>query len=636
MNMTLIRQVWLLLFGVLLFALLGSVATHTLVAWQSQRQQLQVRNDDGAMMLALALSQQRGDLTRMELVAAAQFDTGHYRRLRLLREDGSLIFERELPERTGSAPRWFAQLLPVTVEPGSAAVSNGWQPVGRLQLWGQADWALDALWNGGLRMAGWLAMLGLAAAGVAALAVRSWRRPLEATVAQAQALEERRFVIADEPRVPELRRLTRSMNSLVQRLQTVFERQAATLDELRQQAQADAVTGLLQRRHVMAQLEHALRAEQQRGAGLLLVRLRHLEAMNRRIGHDAADRLLAALAQVLQSYPSHVKGALTGRLNGSDFALYLPAAGVAGETAHSLLDALRGALLTVDGEAELAIGGADLPLPCSAAAALALADGALAQAETEGAFAVCIAPVTPADAPVRGQGEWRSRLACALQVRRARLGAFVVRDLDGDLLHLDCPMQLQLDVDGPFESAPRWLAMAVRCRLADQVDLLALSLALQAIAHDGRPRAVNVAAASLATEGFIAEVQQRLRAAPDAAARLWIDVAEAAALQPRRLHQAIIAWQGLGVRIGLEHAGARLRELPRLHALGLDYVKIDGCFVQGAATQAAVRELARGLVTLLHGMQLQVLAEAVQDKDDLATLWALGFDGATGPALRPD
>ncbi len=632
--MTLIRQVWLLLFGVLLFALLGSVATHTLVQRQSLREQLQVRNDDGAMLLGLALSLQRGDLARMELVAATQFDTGHYRRLSLRREDGSLIFERELPERSAAAPRWFAQLLPVTLEPGQASVSDGWQPLGRLQLWSQTGDALDALWIGCLRMAGWLAVLGLVAASVAALAVRSWRRPLEAAVEQAQALEERRFVIADEPRVPELRRLTRSMNSLVHRLRAVFEQQAVTLEELRHQAQADAVTGLLHRRLFTAQLGLALRAEQQHGAGLVLVRLRHLQAMNRRIGHDATDRLLAALAQVLQSYPSHVKGALTGRLNGSDFALYLPAAGMADETARSLLDALRAALLTVDREAELAIGGAELPVPCSATVALAQADGALAQAETDGAFAVCIASAAMPEAPVRGQGEWQARLADALQAQRARLAEYEVRDASGALLHLDCPMQLQLQPGGAFEAAPRWLAMAVRCRLVDQADRLALALALQAIARDGRPRAVNVAAASLACEGFISEVRQQLQAAPDAAARLWIDAAEAAALQPRRLREAIVAWQELGVRIGLEHAGARLRDLPRLHALGVHYVRIDGSFVHGVATQPAVRELARGLVTLLRGMQLQVLAEAVQDPDDLATLWTLGFDGATGPALR--
>ena len=194
-------------------------------------------------------------------------------------------------------------------------------------------------------------------------------------------------------------------------------------------------------------------------------------------------------------------------------------------------------------------------------------------------------------------------------------------------------MHLQFEADGPFEPAARWLAMAVRCRLVDQADLHALELALQGIGRDGRPRCVHVAAASLAQEGFVAQVQQRLQAAPQAAAMLWIDVAEATALQPRRLREAVVAWRRHGVRVGLEHAGAQLRELSRLHALGVDYIKIDGAFVQGVATQPEVRDLARGLVTLLRGMQVQILAEAVLDPADLAALWELGFDGATGPAV---
>ena len=73
--MTLTRQVWLMLFGVLLFALIGSVATHTLMARQSLQTQLQVRNDDGAMMLALALSQQRPAPARSSDPSAKQAST---------------------------------------------------------------------------------------------------------------------------------------------------------------------------------------------------------------------------------------------------------------------------------------------------------------------------------------------------------------------------------------------------------------------------------------------------------------------------------------------------------------------------------------------------------------------------------
>ncbi len=212
------------------------------------------------------------------------------------------------------------------------------------------------------------------------------------------------------------------------------------------------LTGLLNRRQFVAQLGAALGSERHRGAGLLLVRLRRLDAMNARIGHEATDRLLAALAQVLQSYPRKVKAALAGRLNGADFALYLPAPGMATETARSLLDALRSALATVDHGAELVIGGAELPHAGSAADALSMADRALAQAESSGPFALEIrAAATPG--PQQGQQQWHAQIVDALPSGRVALAEFAVRGPDGALLHLDCPTRLQLDAQGPYEPA---------------------------------------------------------------------------------------------------------------------------------------------------------------------------------------
>jgi GGDEF domain-containing protein len=167
---------------------------------------------------------------------------------------------------------------------------------------------------------------------------------------------------------------------------------AATLGWHRRKAQA--VAGLPQRRAFVARLKQALRSAKRDGAGLLLVRLCHPDAMKQRIGQAATDRVLAALAQVLKSYPRHVRGALTGRLNRSDFALYLPAPGMAEETAGSLREALRTALTAIDSRAELAIGAAELPQPCDAAAAMSMAAGALARAES--GTAVCNAATATA------------------------------------------------------------------------------------------------------------------------------------------------------------------------------------------------------------------------------------------------
>ncbi len=632
--MTLIRQIWLMLFGVLLLALVGSVTIQAVATQQSLRTLMQLHNDEGAAILALALSQQQGDVGRMQPLAVAQFDAGHYQQLRLLDNDGKVLFELEKAAPAGAAPAWFAQLLPVAVKPGVAMIADGRRPLGSVQLHGQASWANDELWAGCWRMAGWLAVLGLAATAMAALALRTWRRSLEAAAAQAQALEERRFIIADEPKLPELRRLTRSMNSLVRRLQRVFEHQAAQLDELRVQAHLDALTGLSKRRHFMAQLDAALQARRHRGAGLLLVRVRELQAMNQRIGHEATDRLLAAVAQVLLSYPRRVKGALTGRLNGADFALYLPAAGLAAETASSLVDALRAALATVDLGAEMVIGGTDLPLATDVAAALSSADAALAQAESRGPFAVEILAGDDANGPALGKDPWKARLVDALQSGRLALTQTEVQDRTGVLLHLECRPGLQLEPGGPFEPATSWLAMARWCRLVAEADLAAIRLALAALQRDGRPRCVRIAAGSMASSGFVSQVQRQLEAAPRCATGLWIELADGAVMQATRVAEASASWRHLGVRLGLQYAGTELRQLSGVHALGIDYIKIDGGVVQGIATVPALRDLVRGLVTLLHSMELLILADAVHDDADLAALWALGLDGASGPALR--
>jgi GGDEF domain-containing protein len=171
----------------------------------------------------------------------------------------------------------------------------------------------------------------------------------------------------------------------------------------RKASRLDALTGLSVRRDFMRQLDAALQARRHRGAGLLLVRVRGLPAMKQRIGPAASDRLLAAVARVLLAYPRRVEGALTGRLNATDFALYLPASGLAGETARSLADALRAALATVDQGAELVIGGVDIRAAAHGAAALSSADTALARAESRGPFAVEILTGKEAHRPVPGE-----------------------------------------------------------------------------------------------------------------------------------------------------------------------------------------------------------------------------------------
>ena len=180
----------------------------------------------------------------MELTLAAQFNTGFYQRIRLLSTDDEVLFERESKAATTRAPGWFVQLAPIASDPGTAQVSNGWRPVGHVEVVSHSAFAYDELWRGSLRSALALGLVGVLAGLVGGVLVGRIRKPLNATVKQAKALVEGEFITLPEPQVPELRRLTQAMNAMVGRLRVTFQAQTEQLETLRRQANLDRLTGL--------------------------------------------------------------------------------------------------------------------------------------------------------------------------------------------------------------------------------------------------------------------------------------------------------------------------------------------------------------------------------------------------------
>ena len=315
--MSLIRQIWLLLLGTVLLAFVGSVTVAVESARGYLQTQLRVKNADNATALAQALSQQHGDAELMALMMSAQFDTGFYSRIRFIANDGSVSFQRESSAGPTKAPGWFVELAPIVSEPGVAQVSDGWRALGRVELVSHAGYAHDELWRGSLWSALALAVVGLVACGIATLAVQRIRRPLDSAVEQAQALVRGEFVTVPEPGVPELRRVTQAMNTMVGRLRITFQAQSEQLEALRQQANCDRLTGLSNRAHFLSQMAVALQRED--GAaegGMVLLRILDLAEVNRVLGHAATDRLITTVAQALRPYGERVKGCFIGRLNG--------------------------------------------------------------------------------------------------------------------------------------------------------------------------------------------------------------------------------------------------------------------------------------------------------------------------------
>ena len=633
--MSLIRQMWLVVLTTVVLAFAGSFAVTIVSAREYVQTQLRVKNSDNAAALALSLSQQGGDWELMELLVAAQFDTGFYEQVSLQGVDGRKI-ERRMGRVPVDAPAWFVDMVPLDSVPGVAQVSDGWRARGAVTVISHAGYAYRDLWRATMQAAIWLSVVGVLAGLMGHFMVGGIRRPLGSTVRQAQALVNGQYLTVAEPRVPELQRLTRAMNAMVQRVKLAFEEQALQVEVFRQQASLDPLTGVLLRQPTLTALEQVLSRDDAATHGcVILVRLHDLAGVNARLGRRQTDDLLVAIAQALKARTEGVAESCLGRLNGSDFAAVWPAQSVHSEDLVALREALR-TLCEARGEGHAAVVMAAAAYrhgePLSAV--LARADEGLARAEAQGPFACFVLDVDVPAALPGGEAAWRHALMQALASHRIELGHYPVRNAAGELVHHECPLRIQLSPGGVHEPAAVWLPLALRTHSVDAVDLAAVAEALRRIGLDGQPRGVNLAAASLMAPSFGARLRELLHGAGAAAVHLWLELPESAAIQhPALVRDLSQQLKGSGARLGLEHAGEKLARIDRLYEMGLDFVKIDARFARGAAHQPAVGQFLRSTATLAHGLGLQVYAEGVTDPEDLPALWACGLDGATGPAV---
>lgn len=634
--MSLFRQLWLAVIVSTLIAFVGSFAVSMMTARQYLEEQLAIKNNDNAASLALSMSQMDKDPVTLELQVAALFDSGQYARIQVRDPEGMTLIEKTSPAVSDDVPAWFARLFPIASRPGSAQISTGWTQFGTVELVSHSRFAYRELWQGGWRLLMWFSLGGVLAGFLGMQILRRIKRPLDAVVGQARAISDRRFIRIEEPATPELKSLARAMNVMVGRVKAMFEEEASRLEQVRREATLDPLTGLANRAYFMNRLAIALNDEDAPTRGsLIMLRLADLAGINRCAGRETADEVLRRTGAALRELAEKNPGAEAARLNGADFTLLLPGQNDPQPACQQLLVALQ-SLVAAHLLPENAIGhlGSSVyqhnePVP----QLLARVDAALAAAELQGPLAAQhVAEQSHCSAST--QADWRSILTDALKDQRLRLIEFPVADSNGLLLHLECPLRLQAEESGDWINAGSFMPVASRLSMTSELDLAAVKLALDRLASGLPAVAVNLAGASLIVPDFTPRLLSLLQQRRELAGKLWLEVAESGAFQYFDAFLAFsLALRPLGCRLGIEHFGRQFSQIGRLHDIGLDYLKVDGSFIRNIHGDNGNQAFLKGLCNIAHGIGLTVIAEGVNNAEELATLPALGFDGATGPAV---
>ena len=395
-------------------------------------------------------------------------------------------------------------------------------------------------------------------------------------------------------------------------------------ETLREQAQRDALTDLLNHRACHERLHAALSVG---AVAVVLLDLDHFKVINDTLGHAEGDRVLRACAERLRSVVR--ANDVVGRMGGEEFVLILP--GADAEAAEDCAERARAAI------AELTVRGR--PLAASAGVAASPCDGEDAVVLLENADAALYF----AKRSGRGKTVRYKRGAIRPEAeQRNEVAELLARGPGAIEIVLQPVVELATGRAGGFEALTRiageprrgpdeWFAQAHRVGLGDELEALAIRTAL---GLPDRPErtflALNVSPRALLS----APVQAAL---PRDLTGIVVELTEHEAFGDEgELDAALADLRARGARVALDDAGAGYAGLQQMIRVAPDILKLDRTLVHGAHADPSRQALLEALIAFASSTGAAICAEGVEDRDDLRVLVALDVSYAQGYALcRP-
>ena len=374
-------------------------------------------------------------------------------------------------------------------------------------------------------------------------------------------------------------------------------------------------------------------------AGLLVVSLQGVRAVNRELGYAAGDHMLDSLAAALAAILRD--GDRLARLGSSEFVMFLPSLF---STAQGILAAQRileltGQPLDIAGLAvrlHLDVGIAFFPDHAdSAEELLRCADLALDTARRRRAGFYVYDPDAEG-APLLSSVALEGELARALHAGELSVSYQPLLDTRaGQVCGMEALLRWHSRSRGAVSPA-QFIPIAESSGLITPITDWVLNTALRETQrvrdhHGDVSLAVNLSASVLHDPDTVGLVSRAIGLWGVNASGLTLEVTESSMMADPDASRSILEQlSALDVRIAIDDFGTGYSSLAYLAGLPCTELKIDRSFVMKMLTDERSETIVRAVTNLAHTLGLVVVAEGVEDEAALAVLGKLGCDRAQG------
>ena len=421
----------------------------------------------------------------------------------------------------------------------------------------------------------------------------------------------------------------------------IMERRQAE-ERAQELATRDPLTGLMNRRSLQEQLEHAIfrAARQGQRLALLFLDMDKFKSINDTLGHEAGDQLLLQASERLRHAVR--ESDIIARLGGDEFVVLmedLPSYAAAAEVANKIVKALS---------TPFEIGLQDVRTSASVGISLYPQDGTTMHALMRSADLA----MYHAKQEHRGRAQFFHEELNARMIERSQLEQEMEHALENDEFEL----YYQPKVDAAsgrivgLEALLRWHHPRLGLlnggqfipAAADSGQVVSIGewVISTACAQARRwqdaghrlpmPIAVNIAIPQIYAD-LPEVIEKSLRHHDIAPSALQLEITESLVIRDVEKATAVLRKiSERGISIAIDDFGTGYSSLSVLKALPIDILKIDQSFVRDLGKAPDDYAIVEAIVNMARALHLHVIAEGVETEEQLAILRGLGCDEHQG------
>jgi diguanylate cyclase (GGDEF)-like protein/PAS domain S-box-containing protein len=422
--------------------------------------------------------------------------------------------------------------------------------------------------------------------------------------------------------------------------------------QLSYQARHDALTGLYNRREFEIHLQKAIESahRQSQHHSVCYIDLDQFKIVNDTCGHIAGDELLRSLTQHIVHKVRDTD--ILARLGGDEFGVLLKKCPLSEAThiADKLRESIKQFRFRWDDrifEVGASIGLVEITNDSlDITQVLSAADIACYAAKDSGRNRVHVYQAEDIDlARRRGEMQWHTQIIQALKEDRFLLyyqPIIPISDPDGKHVHYEILLRMQ-DQAGNIIMPGKFMPAAERYNLMTDIDRWVINklcttcnekMGALSRQHEKDGQfvvSINLSGASLSDDSFLEYIKHMLSDFSIPPQAICFEITETVAISNLGMAQQFIAeLKQLGCLFALDDFGSGMSSFYYLKNLPVDYLKIDGSFVQHMVNDPMDRALVESANQIGHVLNMQTIAEFVEDDATLALLTSIGVNYAQG------